>query len=340
MVLLYKRIKNRLVVLWKSNRYYLWYGLRKEREKLRWAELAQYYELLDFSTEDKKVICIYEGKVVSGGLADRFRGILSVFYVCKKLGIDFSLKYTHPFNLEDYLLPNKYNWHIDENEVVYKLPKENVLILDSTQDSEFQKHCQESWLINRLKQCKGQIHVYTNASFSYEKGYHELFNELFKPSARLASSIEKQKEAIGGNYVSISCRFLDLLGDFNETFGYNVQLTADEKETLLNRLKQQVEKIHNQNPNSRVLVNSDSTTFLSFIRQQLPYTYIIPGYITHIDNKTADGGYEYYEKTFVDFFMIAQAEHIYVLKTGRMHISGYPYAASFVYNRPFDLIRF
>lgn len=340
MVLLYKRIKNRLVVLWKSNRYYLWYGLRKEREKLRWAELAQYYELLDFSTEDKKVICIYEGKVVSGGLADRFRGILSVFYVCKQLGVDFKLRYVHPFNLEDFLLPNKYNWRIEENEMSYQLPQENVLILDATQDSVFQWHHQESWLISHLKKCKGQIHVYTNASFSYEKGYHELFNELFKPSARLAASIKKQKEVIDGKYISISCRFLNLFGDFNETFGYKEQLTADERISLLYRLKVQVERIHDQYPKYRVLVNSDSTTFLEFINQQLPYIYVIPGHITHIDNKESDGGYNQYEKTFLDFFMIAQAEHIFVLKTGRMHISGYPYAASFVYNKPFDIVKF
>lgn len=335
-----KKINSRILSFYKGNRFYLWYVLRNERAKQRWIELAPHYRLTNSCIQRKIVVCPYEGKVISGGLADRFRGILSTYYVCKQIGVDFKLHYVHPFNLKDYLEPNGYDWYISKGEVSYQIPKDNILILDSTEDSKYQECQQKHWLINHIKQCQGQIHVYTNASFSYENGYHELFNELFKPSARLAESIEKQRSLIGDRYVSISCRFLNLFGDFNETFGYKEQLTVDERNSLLDKLKLQVEKIHDQYPEYRVLANSDSTTFLEFINKQFPYVYVIPGHITHIDHKKSDGGYDQYEKTFLDFFMIAHAEKIYVLKTGRMHISGYPYAASFVYEKPFEIVRF
>ena len=38
--------------------------------------------------------------------------------------------------------------------------------------------------------------------------------------------------------------------------------------------------------------------------------------------------------------MIAHAEHIYTLKTGKMYETGFPYAASFIYQRPYDIIVF
>ena len=72
----------------------------------------------------------------------------------------------------------------------------------------------------------------------------------------------------------------------------------------------------------------------------LPYVYENPGFVTHSDNVSNEGGYEQFEKTFLDFFMIANAEEIYLLKTGDMHKSGYPYAASLIYNKPFQIIEF
>ena len=86
------------------------------------------------------------------------------------------------------------------------------------------------------------------------------------------------------------------------------------------------------------MVNSDSITFTERA-QAFPYVFVNPGSITHIDN-TRDKGYETFEKTFLDFFMIANAERIYLLKTGRMYKSGYPYAASLIYGKPFKVINF
>ena len=98
-----------------------------------------------------------------------------------------------------------------------------------------------------------------------------------------------------------------------------------------------IEELHNQFPSYRILVNSDSETFLKRL-SKFSYVYVIPGVITHIDAKQDVDSYEMYEKTFLDFFMIAGAERIYLLKTCKMFNSGYPLAASKLYNKPYEII--
>ena len=73
---------------------------------------------------------------------------------------------------------------------------------------------------NKIVNSDKQLHIYTNAGFVYDYGYSVLFNELFKTSERLQKSIDFYLKDIGSNYISISARFLDLFGDFNETCGY------------------------------------------------------------------------------------------------------------------------
>lgn len=334
-------VSEMLESFFKNHSLYLWYITRKDREKMiRKVISASYTDMIENTNDDTIVICPYEGLVRSGGLADRFRGILSTFYVCKKLNLKFKLYYIYPFSLNNYVVPNLYDWTINEKDIKHDIPSDSIIVLDTTEDSVFQKSKQEKYLMKHLRECVGQIHVYTNASFSYDKNYHILFNELFKPSDRLQNAIDNQLRLIGSRYVSVSCRFLDLLGDFNETYGYNICLLDSEKENLLISLLRKIEKIHSQNEGLRVLINSDSRTFLNYVTQHTDYTYVIPGEITHIDNQKFDDNYEKYEKTFLDFFMIANADHIYTLKTGRMHNTGYPYAASFVYNKPYSLICF
>lgn len=339
------RFLNRIICFLKSRRNnnarYLWFVIRKERYRYLSAILfPKYREPSRIINNERKVVyCPYEGNLEGGGLADRLRGILSTYYVCKQLGVEFRLVFNHPFRLLDYLEPNSYNWAADSNNLRYDIRRENILILDATQDSLYQKKQQKKWLLKHISKLNGQIHVYTNASFCYENGYHVLFHELFTPTVKLQNAIDKQLSLIGSHYVSISCRFLNIFGDFNETHAYTKQLSEEEKEPFLLSVINQVEKLHKKHPDCKILCNSDSITFLKRVAT-LNYTYVIPGEITHIDAKDSQGDYEKFEKTFLDFFMIAHAEHIYTLKTRGMHNSGYPYAASFIYEKPIDFIQF
>lgn len=324
-----------------NNTRYAWYVIRKERYHFLSEILHSKYSpnTLEKPNEQKIVYCPFEGNLEGGGLADRLRGVLSTYSVCRQLNVPFRLVFNHPFKLQDYLEPNQYDWLADGEELRYDIPKENIFILDATQDSPYQKRQQRKWLLKHIKEGKGQIHVYTNAAFSYDYGYHEMFNALFKPTEKLQSSIDHYLSNIGPRYISISCRFLNMFGDFNETHGYTKTLTEEKKESVISSVLSQIEELHQKHLGCKILCNSDSITFLNRCNG-LDYTYVIPGEVTHIDSKEAHGDYKKYEKTFIDFFMIAHAEHIYILKTAGMHVTGYPYAASFIYEKPLDVIRF
>ena len=137
---------------------------------------------------------------------------------------------------------------------------------------------------------------------------------------------------------------MGVLGDFEDTVVVSA-LPPKQKEQLLNACLEQIRKIHETHPTQKVLVNSDSTTFLS-VASQLPYVHTVPGTICHLDISSAgdktprEALYQTYEKTLLDFFLIAHAECIYRLKGPWMRPSGFPYAASLVWDKPFHSIAF
>jgi hypothetical protein len=66
---------------------------------------------------------------------------------------------------------------------------------------------------------------------------------------------------------------------------------------------------------------------------------VIPGNVSHIGNDTVRY-YQYYEKTFLDFYIISQAQRVFLLRAKSMHNSGFPYAAARVGKRPYKLVDF
>lgn len=316
---------------------------RIKREQFIKLHLRPHYQIeCDSETENihPYVISINNGFVEGGGLADRLRGIISTYMAAKELKREFKLLFTCPFDLSLFLIPNEVNWRIDESDVIFSGTQSKVVVLDSVIGSKEHGRRQKEWLVNELNDSREyQTHVYTNALFSYYDNYSKYFNELFKPSDRLQKAINKQLDILGKDYISVSLRFLNLFNDFNETHGLSTERYTEEfRNQVRNRCIEKIEALHHKYPDKKILVNSDSTSFLTSA-SGLDYVYVIPGTITHIDAEK-DGTYETFEKTFLDFFMIANASHIYLLQTPPMHQSGYPYAASFVYQRPFEIIKF
>lgn len=320
-----------------KNRYN-WYIERKARYHSHKSRLFSNVDIIETnSTEKTTVVCMFDGKILQGGLADRLRGILSVYKVCKDLDIKFKLYFVHPFDITLYLLPNKVNWTISKEEIKNKIGKKSILYLDSVDGSNYEKKKQYNWLCRKIKKQSGQLRVYTNAEFSYNEDFMLLFNELFIINTNLSNSLNNNKLLLGSNYISISCRFMNLLGDFNETYSQKT-LTELQRKEMINANINKIKEIHAQSPSKIILVNSDSITFLNHAKV-LNFTYIIPGNITHIDNDSRQD-YATYEKTFLDFFMIANASEILLFKHNEMYNSGYPYAASLIYNKPFKRLDF
>lgn len=325
-----------------ANRFYNWYIFSRKLSR-QWYETADKHytnSSSDFEvSQEKTVVFLCNGFVEHGGWGDRLKGILSTYAVCKHIGVDFRLSFTSPFPLTDYLVPNTYDWTIREDEVIYDRSVSGIITLEIGAETDWQARKQYEYLRKKILHSSArQIHVYTNAHFAYNHGFAELFNELFKPTERLRASIDKCKLDLGHDFISVSSRFIGSLGDFVDTQKSDA-LPQPMRQQLLNRCVEQVRLLHENHPQSRILVCSDSITFLRAV-SALPYTYIYSGRMVHFDTNNSSSSYELYEKTFVDFMLIADASHIYRLETRWVRNSGFPYAASKVHGHPFHSIRF
>lgn len=101
----------------------IWYLKRFIIDKLKVNKLKKYYsrnnKLLGLKT--KTIIYMADGKMLHGGLSDRLCGIISTYDYCIKNGIGFKIHFNSPYNLTDYLLPNRYDWTIDESQISFNL---------------------------------------------------------------------------------------------------------------------------------------------------------------------------------------------------------------------------
>lgn len=290
------------------------------------------------TNQRKMIVCMLDGRRDHGGLADRLRGIVSTYYVCKKLGYDFRINFVHPFPLIDYLVPNTYDWRVSQDELCYNADDAEPMFCGS-QATHVEPKFQELWIRKRCLHANKQLHVYTNALiFPKSKKYGELFQELFRPSDRLEEALGRYAEHLKGGYVTMSLRFIGLLGDFVEKDGR--QISPEEQQRLMDRCVAKIRSLYDSLPvKKKVLLTSDSVRFLKYAGKRLDFIYYIPGDVVHIDfyeGKSEDINM----KLFVDMMLISRAEKAYLLQTGKMYNSGFPRRAAQAGGVPFKHIRF
>ncbi|MBD5132457.1 MAG: hypothetical protein HDT28_07730 [Clostridiales bacterium] len=273
----------------------------------------------------KGIISCVDGRVWHGGMCDRFKGIISSFAYCKQNNIDFRIKYTYPFELSEYLIPNKYDWILKDNEFSENIKESDILYLIAEKYS------------NRFKIPKRkQIHVYANRDYIKDEDPHkwgDLFNELFKPSLKLQDAITRLHF---DDYIAVVFRFQNLIGDFEE-YSFSA-LPEEERNKLLSKCKQSVIDFRNSYPFYKVLVTSDSKTFLDIVKD-LDGCYTIPGELVHIDAKGSKDKNDAYLKSFVDFYMISKAKKVFCVGTDIMYPSEFPMYAAKINNVEFQRVR-
>lgn len=318
-------------------------NLFKQRGKWRRkaAELAPYYSAdaprLPENSGTKKVICLFDGRTDHYGMTDRLRGIVSAYDVAKQMGYDFRIWFVNPFRLEDYLLPNKVDWRIDESEISYN-PADSRIMYCGSNGTLVEPFFQRLWFKKCFREAPRQVHVYTNAHLLPRgQRFGQLFHELFKPSEALEQAIQTYTAPLQ-RYCTMSLRFQRLLGDFHERDG--VDIPAEEQQQLMDRCVSKIDELHSSLcPDQSVMLMSDSVRFLQYAASRLPYVHYVPGNVLHIDfcsNTPEDVNI----KLFADILIISRAERVFLLQTGRMYNSGFPRRAAQIGNVPFKHIRF
>lgn len=323
-------IRKKLIGKWN---YFLWH----QNVQLESLIKAHYNNSPNHKQAKKCVVFMANGFVLHGGLADRIKGMLSVYSWCLSRNVEFKIHFVYPFPLNKYLLPNEYDWTIDETEVFYdNSTKVSYLMHDMVSHSMENTYLTRKtyhWMDEQWLDHNGQIHVYTNADCCQES-YSELFYSLFKPSEELSCIMSQSKNIVGNEYITISFRFTTLLGDFQDCI--NQELPAKEQNRLIDQCLNAIKQISSKHSaNCKTIVFSDSEKFLSKAKE-LPQVRVLSGKVGHIDTDTNSATHL---KTFVDFFMISNATKVYLVKSNLMYNSAFPRMAALIGNKPFELVK-
>lgn len=308
-------------------------GFIKEKRGIR----NKYYstEAPKKQISETTIVFMIDGRSVHGGLTDRLRGIASIYQYCKRRKIRFKLNHIYPFCLSDYLEKESVDWQIEEDGISYNIAQTTVILLN---DYQLDVRLHRIYLDAVVRKNKGkQIHVYSNTCF-FDEYFSQSFRELFVPTLPLIKSIEANLQHIGNKYIAMVFRFQQLLGDFKED-GYKT-LSEKEQAVLIEKCISKVEEIQKEKHlDTIVLVTSDSGRFLQTIVSRLDYVCIIPGKVVHMDH-TDNAAFDTYMKSFVDLFLLAKADKIYLLQTGDMYHSGFAQRAAMINDRPYEEVIF
>jgi hypothetical protein len=324
-----------MVLLTKIRRYII--------DILKTFYLYRYYRLSDkiISKENRRtIVSMIDGRIPHGGLSDRICGIVSTYNFCKEHKLKFKLFFNYPYNILKYLEPNNYDWVINEEEITYNpLCTKFKHICNYGQGIDYKT--MKQYIDFRMIGLQKLTLMYSNMYyFKSVKEFQICFHELFKPSIILQKAIENNISAIGEDYVSITFRFQQLLGDFKES-GFKVLETEEERQNLINICLKAVEYVHSLH-NCKVLVTSESSLFLNIVNKTFDYVYVIPGKVVHIDfiDAVENISNDSLLKSFVDFFMLSKANTIYLANIKPLYKSSFPKVASFINSRPLKFIHY
>lgn len=316
--------------------------------KKKICHLGSHSELLrryfwPFPKFKREVIVFIDGPG-HGGLTDRIRNILSVYFVCKEYAMPFRLFYTYPYDLSTFLSPNQYDWRITAKDISYHFLDSKTIYLWVDKIESDLRH--QDWIKRRhlmtlreiaTSKKRIQYHIHGN-SYLAEGKYRSLFFELFRPASLLNDRLSEISCRLPADYEGVTFRFQNLLGDFKE---YDfMPLPPDEQKVLINACINKIKNLHDCGffCTEHILVTSDSVSFLKHACV-LPYVHIIPGKTGHPDcNEKKDLDTDL--KPFLDLFLLAKAKRITLLKTGKMYESGFPKFAAELGGIPYSIVHF
>lgn len=292
--------------------------------------LSKYYQFKRKKETKSIIVAVFDNRRKAMGLVDRLKGIISLYAFSKIHDITFKCDFNFPFNLENYLIPNEYNWLFGLNEKSTSQLNTRVLIL----------HGEDGQRLANYRQ-KKQTHVYINRDYldilneKFNKQYvwGELFNELFKPAPTLEAKLNYFSKEIGAEYIACQLRFMSLLGDFNE---YNQKpLPAHLQDELIDKCADKVLELKSKCAHPLLIV-SDS---VRFVEHMTKFDGIVgfPEKIVHIDC-VENAEEDVFMKPFIDFFMLSKATKVFSIVSNEMYESHFPLYAAKLNNVPFERI--
>lgn len=310
------------------------FGFKREEQEYYYTYSTNPMQTLDYT----QVVVMFDGNQIHCGITDRIKGMCSIYEYCRLHEYDFRIFFRSPFQLEDYLEPNKIDWRIKDEDIIYN---QNYAVPIFINDWQSVVSLHKTYLNKIISHNPNkQIHVYGNSPYYIDR-YRENFKLLFRWSDKIQQLMRKCMIEIGtDDYVAVSLRFQQLLGDFKEEHANFKTLDANGQTALMEKCRNQILALMAKKQiKTKVLVTADSCRFLEYMSHSDCF-YIIPGNVAHIDNShTKDDSI--YEKLFLDMAMLSRARCIYQIVTGDMYRqSAFAHQAAILGNGNYEQILF
>ncbi|MCF0215413.1 MAG: hypothetical protein HUK21_02945 [Fibrobacteraceae bacterium] len=274
------------------------------------------------------LIFMVDGKCLHGGIADRFKGMLSAYAFAKKHNLEFRIHHIFPFPLEQIFLSSQYQWQIAADKISYNSDEAKPILLYR------EDYDTEEALLWQIKSRHKQYHLYSCAA-CMDTDYNQAFHELFEFQPFFQNILDQYKAKLGGAYTAVSFRFQNLFGDFPE---WKFQpLTSDlAKKDLLERALEALQQIQKNNHGNKILVTADSTFFLKHVAR-IEKVVTVQGESVHIDFPQKETSVDPFLKSLVEFFLISKAQQSTLYRDLKYNTypSGFPEYAAKLGNIPF-----
>lgn len=303
---------------------------------------------LEKSFNNNHFIFMVDGRVHHGGMFDRLKGAITVYAIAKALGKEFKIDWYYPFQLDRYLEPvkdhNNYicDWRTDEQQMTLESKNFQVVIAygEFANPARLWKNRNKETLFYYGYDSLNEV----NAHFGTNYDWGMLYRELFKPTTYLQSYLDAFQKEIGSEYIAIHTRWLNLLGDKVEYTDINPELESTESKNILmnkalSKIKELFNKAKSEDPTIRLMIASDSMTFINYIEKEKPDIYVVPGTVKHIDTAGETDDSENI-KLFTDYYLIAHSKKVYSLWHEGMWKSAFPKYAAKIGGVPFERISF
>ena len=310
---------------------------KSRNDKALTRQVAEKYYTQSGTTEvnaEPMVVTMFDGRVNQGGLCDRLWGIVSTYLYCKDNQLPFKLHFINPFDMADYLVPASVDWQINPAKLSYDNSVAQPMVIKCLG---YGREDDLSNIKRAIARGVKQLHLYTNAH-STRARFHEGFNDLFKPSPVVQKAIDDVIQREGDDYVSISFRFVRLFGDFDDV-DWPVLPDEESREKMIQRGIAAIERVKALHPGKKVLVTTDSATFLNRARK-VDGVFVVEGDIKHVDFSNTDGEQLPHLKTFLDLLLLSRSQHVYLGMNDQVYPSTFSKTASIIGNHPFTTLEF
>ena len=282
----------------------------------------------------------------AGGITDWFKGMVSLFDFCDRTGIEFKIHAKNKFNFEDFFSPNDYNWLLSDDDFNKLKDDSSTLHIVLSESGVKGK---EAWneqqdvlrFICFSKQVRA-VFIYSVAPYGL-KSFGTRFKSLFKMSDLLASSVEEMTRKIGGDYFSVSLRFVNLLRDSSEEVTGINAISETEQKQLISSCIEKLDELVNGRKDKKTLVTTDSYRFLTELdKHEFPTNtvFYLKGEEFHrhigFSPTISTAGVL---KSYTEFMLISRATEAYLIQIGSMYDSKFPKWAASINGHPYVIIR-